>query len=310
MARRNCDYNKVAIVGAGKVGMTAAYALLLDGIANEIVLFGRDASKLTGERLDLEHAMALTYKTKIVATDDYEDLRDTDVVVFSAGAAQLPGESRLDLVGKNVKIMETMLPPIMAVAPRAIVLMVANPVDILTYRAIKMCGVPEGQIFGSGTTLDTARFRFHLSEFLPVNPRSIHTYVLGEHGDSSFPLISSASVGGQSLSSFPGFSKEKAQDAYQKARDAAAEIINSKGATYYGIGAAVTTIVRAILRGAQTVLPVSVLVHDYYGVDDICLSLPAIIDRSGASEVIKPSLDETEQEQLRQSAASLREFLT
>lgn len=307
--RRVQDYNKIAIVGAGKVGMTSAYALLLAGVAHEIVLFGRDATKLEGEKLDLEHAMALTHKTKIVASDNYNDLKDTDIVIFSAGVPQAPGETRLQLAEKNVAILEKMLPPIMAVAPTAIILMVANPVDVMTFRANQIVGVPRGQIFGSGTTLDTARFRFHLSEFLPVNPRSIHTYVLGEHGDSSFPLISSASIGGQRMSDFPGFSKEKAEEAYQKARDAAYAIIESKGSTYYGIGAAVTTIVKAILRNAQTVLPVSMPVDDYYGVSGVSLSLPAIIGRNGVQQVIKPSLDEEEQEKLHLSAKSLKQYL-
>ena len=307
--RRVQDYNKIAIVGAGKVGMTSAYALLLAGVAHEIVLFGRDATKLEGEKLDLEHAMALTHKTKIVASDNYNDLKDTDIVIFSAGVPQAPGETRLQLAEKNVAILEKMLPPIMAVAPTAIILMVANPVDVMTFRANQIVGVPRGQIFGSGTTLDTARFRFHLSEFLPVNPRSIHTYVLGEHGDSSFPLISSASIGGQKMSDFPGFSKEKAEEAYQKARDAAYAIIESKGSTYYGIGAAVTTIVKAILRNAQTVLPVSMPVDDYYGVSGVSLSLPAIIGRNGVQQVIKPSLDEEEQEKLHLSAKSLKQYL-
>ncbi len=310
MPKTRKDYYKVAIVGAGKVGMTSAYALLLSGVAHEIILFGRDVSKLLGEKLDLEHAMALTNKTKITASDDFNDLAESDVVVFSAGAAQEPGETRLQLAEKNLAILEKMLPPIMAAAPQAVVLIVTNPVDILTYRAQEIIGTPVGQIFGSGTTLDTARFRFHLSEFLNVNPRSIHTYVLGEHGDSSFPLISSASIGGQSLSSFPGFSLEKTQTAYQRAREAAYEIINSKGATFYGIGAAVTTIVKAVIRQAQTVLPVSLPVSDYYGVNNVALSLPAIIGRGGVQQVIHPSLDEKEQAQLQQSAASLQSYLT
>lgn len=309
MSRKIQDYNKIAIVGAGKVGMTAAYALLLEGVAHEIVLFGRDASKLIGEKLDLEHAMALTHKTKIVASDDYNDLKETDIIVFSAGVPQMPGETRLQLAAKNVEIMEKMLPPIAEVAPNAIFLIVANPVDVLTYKANQLLGLPKGRIFGSGTTLDTARFRFHLSEVLPVNPRSIHTYVLGEHGESSFPLISSASIGGQNLATFPGFSRELAEEAYQKARDAAANIINSKGATYYGIGEAVTTITRAILRNSQSVLPLSVPVNDYYGVNDVCLSLPVIIGRNGVEQIIKPSLDEKEQQQLKESAASLQTYL-
>ncbi len=306
---RNQDYVKIAIVGAGKVGMTAAYALLLSGLANEIVLFGRDASKLTGEKLDLEHAGALSKECKIVASDQVADLAETDIVIYCAGAAQAPGETRLDLAEKNVGIMEKTLPPIAAVAGEAVFLLVANPVDVLTARAIELLGLPAGRVLGSGTTLDTARFRFHLSENLPVNPRSIHTYVLGEHGESSFPLVSGAMIGGQRLLDFPGISRDLIYEAYGQARDAAAAIIETKGATYYGIGAAVKTIVRAIVRDTRAVLPVSVPVSDYYGVSGVCLSLPAVIGAGGGAQIIWPLLDNDEQAALQGSANNLRQVL-
>jgi L-lactate dehydrogenase len=301
------DYNKVVIVGAGKVGMTAAYALLLAGFCHEIVLFGRDKSKLVGEKLDLEHAMALTHKTTISICDSYDEVKDTDVFVFCAGAPQAPGETRLQLAAKNLAIVEQMVPGLMAASPEAILLMVANPVDLMTFRAQELLGLRPGQIFGSGTLLDTARFRFHLSEFLNVNPRSIHAYVLGEHGDHSFPVISSARIGGTPLTQFPEFSREKADEAYGKARDAAYAIIESKGATYYGIGASITKIVRTILTNGQSVLPLSVPVSDYYGQGAMAISTPCILGRSGVQQVLQPSLDESEQEQLRLGMEALRE---
>ena len=305
------DYFRVTIVGAGKVGMTAAYALLLAGFCQEITLFGRHKEKLVGEKLDLEHAMTLSHKTKITISDDYADLKGTDVFVFCSGAPQEPGESRLELAAKNLSIVDTMVPQLLAAEPKALLLMVANPCDLMTYRACQL--VPQarlGQIFGSGTLLDTARFRFHLSEFMPVNARSIHAYVLGEHGDNSFPVISSATIGGQKMIDFPEFSREKAQEAYVKARDAAYAIIESKGATYYGIGASITKIVKTIWSDWQTILPLSVTIDDYYGQGGINVSVPCILGRSGIQQQIKTELDITEQRQLAAGVTALKQVYT
>jgi L-lactate dehydrogenase len=288
--------------------MAAAYALLLSGICHEIVLFGRDKSKLVGEKLDLEHAMVLSQKTVISISDDYSELAGTDIFVFCAGAPQAPGETRLQLAEKNLAIVEQMVPPLMQAAPEALLLMVANPVDLMTMKAKELTQLPAGQIFGSGTLLDTARFRFHLSEFLPVNPRSIHAYVLGEHGDHSFPVISSANIGGQPLISFPGFSREMAQEAYKKARDAAYAIIESKGATYYGIGASITKICRTILTNGQTVLPLSTVLDDYYGQSGMAVSVPCILGRGGITQVVRTSLDEVERAELASGVEALREI--
>ena len=185
--------------------MTAAYALLLGGGFHEIALYGRDKRKLLGEKLDLEHATALSHKTAISIADDPAELTNTDIFIFCAGAAQAIGETRLQLAAKNLKIVDDLTPKLLNASPEAILLMVTNPVDLLTLRAREINHSREGRIFGSGTLLDTARFRFHLSEFLPVHPRSIHAYVLGEHGDHSFPVISSANIGGQPLTSFREF---------------------------------------------------------------------------------------------------------
>ncbi len=302
------DYFRVTVVGAGKVGATAAYALVLAGFCQEITLFGRHKEKLIGEKLDLEHAMTLSKKTKITISDDYNDLAGTDVFVFCSGAAQEPGESRLQLAAKNLSIVDSMVPQLMAAAPEAILLMVANPCDLMTYRATQVYPAARpGQIFGSGTLLDTARFRFHLSEFLPVNPRSIHAYVLGEHGDHSFPVVSSSSIGGQKLVDFPGFSREKALEAYQKARDAAYAIIDSKGATYYGIGASITKIVRTIWSDARSVLPVSVTIDAHDGQTPMNASLPCVVGRAGVIQQVDIDMDETERGQMTASLAALRE---
>lgn len=301
------DARKVTIVGAGKVGMAAAYALLLNRVCQEIVLFGRDKSKLVGEKLDLEHARSLTGETTINISDDYTDLKDTDLFIFSAGAAQAPGETRLELAAKNLAIVDQMVPKLLQVAPEALLLMVTNPVDLLTFRAQELLKLPAGRVFGSGTLLDTARFRFHLSEFIQVNPRSIHAYVLGEHGDHSFPVISAATVGGIPLIHYPGFSPEFAQQAYQRARDAAYAIIESKGATYYGIGASLTKITRTIFNHGKTVLPLSVPIYNYYDEGNIAMSLPCILGRDGIIQALQPALDEGEQQALHTGAQALRE---
>lgn len=299
---------KISIIGCGHVGATAAYALIMTGVPTDLVLLARDKAKAHGEKLDLEHALPFLPKVDIVATDDYEDIAGSDLVVVTAGAAQAPGETRLDLAKKNIAVMDDIIPKIVKNAPHAVVLIVTNPVDVLTLYAAKLAKLPYGRVFGSGTLLDTARFRFHLSEFLDVNPRSIHTYVLGEHGDSSFPVLHSASIGGQPLITYPGFSEDKAREAYAMTRDAAYQVIAGKGATYYAIGTVITHLAQAIQRDSRSVLPVSVPLEDYYGVSDVALSVPCIVGRRGVEQVLKIELSADEHASLMNSASALREL--
>lgn len=301
--------NKVSIIGCGKVGMSAAYSLLHRGDVSELVLHGRNFDEIIGEELDLEHGMSFLPYAKIKATSDYADIAGSGVVVVTAGAAQKPGETRLDLTNKNILIIQSIIPEIVKHAPEAIILIVSNPVDILTYKAYQMAGLPKGRVFGSGTTLDTARFRFHLSEFLKVNPQSIHTYILGEHGDSSFPALSSANVGGQPLMSMSNFSEEKAWKAYDKAKNAAYKIIESKGATYYAIGTVISHIISKILKDSRSVLPVSIPLHQYYGHSGVALSTPCIIGRNGVEETLEIKLDWEEKRRLEKSVATLKQYL-
>jgi L-lactate dehydrogenase len=301
--------NKVSIIGCGKVGMSAAYSLLHRGDVTELVLLGRSMPDLIGEELDLEHGISFLPFAKIKATTDYKDLENSDIVVITAGAAQKPGETRLDLTAKNVAIIEGIIPQIIKHAPDSIILIVSNPVDILTYKAYQIAGLPKGRIFGSGTTLDTARFRFHLSEFLHINPQSIHAYILGEHGDSSFPAISSASVGGQPLMSMSKFSEERAWKAYEKARSAAYKIIQSKGATYYGIGTVVSHIVSKILHDSHSVLPLSIPLHGYYDFSGVALSVPCIIGRNGVEETLEIKLDWQEKRRFEKSVTTVKQYL-
>lgn len=306
---QSTDTIKVAIIGCGKVGMSAAFAILLEGIANEIVLHGRCKDDIIGEQLDLEHGMAFLHSTKITATESYADLQDADVVIVTAGVGQKPGDTRLDLAAENSSIIENIIPQVVAHAPNAVILMVSNPVDVLTYKAYRLAGLPKGRVFGTGTTLDTARFRFHLAEFLKVNPKSIHAYILGEHGDSSFPVISSAMVGGQPLMSFSNFSHQKAKEAYEQARNAAYKIIESKGATYYGIAVVIAELVKNIVRDTRSIFPVSVPLHNYYGHHGVALSVPSVIGRAGVLDTLEIKMSWDEKQQLEKSVATVKKYL-
>ncbi len=305
----SCSF-KVSIVGLGKVGMSAAYAMMLDGTPTEIVLVSREKEKAMGEKLDLEHALPFLDYVAITATNDYADIAGSHLVVITAGAAQKPGETRLNLCDNNRKILEEILPKIHTAAPDALILIIANPVDVLTYHAHQIIPIAKGRIFGSGTMLDTARFKFHLAEHLHVNPKSVHAYVLGEHGDSSFPVYANATVGGQRLMEFEGMSMEVVQDAYKKAREAAYNIIKAKGATYYAIGVVATKIMEAVFSDAKTVFPLSVPLDAYYGHSDVCLSVPCVLGTNGVERVLHLELSQQEQENLAKSVDVLKQYST
>lgn len=304
----DCTF-KVSVIGAGHVGVTAAYAMLLDGSATDLVLFSRDKKKAEGEALDLEHSRAFLGTTNVIPTDSYEEVSGSQFIVMTAGVAQKSGQSRLELIQENKAIIEKTIPELVKVAPDATILIVSNPVDILTYHAVKLGQRRPGQIFGSGTMLDTARFRFHLSEILGVHPRSIHAYILGEHGDSSFPAVSQATVGGQSILRFPGCTPETIQEAFQKTREAAYKIIEAKGATYYAIGVVIMKIMEAVFQNSRSVLPVSIPLQNYQGISDVALSVPCIVGRQGVSSILDIQLSQQEIQQLQQSAQTIKEFI-
>jgi L-lactate dehydrogenase len=301
---------KVAIVGLGKVGMTTAYAILNTCQVTELLLYSRDLEKAEGEKLDLEHGSPFFHGTEVLATDNFTDFKGVDLTIVTAGCAQKPGETRLDLVRTNSQIIQEIIPQIAQAAPQGLIMLVTNPVDILTHLAQKLANLPEGRVFGSGTLLDTARFRVHLAEYVSVNPTSIHTYILGEHGDTSFPAVSASSIGGLPLSLYPGFSAKIAEEAYQKTKDAAYQIIKAKGATYYGIATAITHIVKTIMRDGKKVIPLSVPLENYYGIGGVSLSVPCIVGRNGIIEKIKIPLNEDEQTKLHNSASTLKSYLT
>jgi L-lactate dehydrogenase len=303
------DNNKIAIVGCGRVGMSTAFALLQKGLPNELLLISRSIEKAEGEKLDLEHGLSFLRHTKIQASSNYEDLKETDIVIFTAGASQFPGETRLDLLEKNKAIIREAIPKIVRNAPNAIIIVVSNPVDILTYEAYKIAGLPKGRIFGSGTTLDTSRFRFHLSEKLKINPNSIHTYILGEHGDSSFPAIDGAIVGGQSLLSIQGITEEIVLNAYKKTKEAAYKIIEAKGATFYAIATAAAALSEAILTNSKKIYPVSIPLHSYQGHSGVSLSVPCVIGRNGVEQTIDIKLSWKEKQLLQKSVDTLKKYL-
>lgn len=302
-----CHQRKLGVVGLGNVGVTAAYAVLLQGLVDELVLVSRDPAKAEAEKLDLEHGLPFLQATTITATNDYALLQGCDVVVVTAGVAQKPGETRLQLIEKNAAIMVELAPKLQQYATDAVIVVVSNPVDILTFQLVKALGFAPGRVFGSGTMLDTARFRFHLAEFLDMHPKSIHAYILGEHGESAFPAVDHASVGGQSLLQFPGYTQEKMLTAFQATRQAAARIIQAKGATYYAIGVVIAELVRVILADEKVVLPVSVPLENYYGQSGVAASVPCVVGRMGVERVLQVELSAQEQQQFAHSCQVLRE---
>jgi L-lactate dehydrogenase len=304
-----CKKTKVSVIGAGRVGITAAFTMYLKNTAQEIMLFGRDKDKLIGEQSDFMDSLSFLGTTHVTVGSEPSELAGSDVIVFTAGAAQEPGETRLDLVRKNTEILENIIPDIVKHAPEAIIMMVTNPVDILTYKTSLLAKLPRGRVFGSGTTLDTARFRFQLSRYLHVNPKSIHGYILGEHGDSSFPTLSTANVGGQLISTMKDFSSEKAHEAYVKTRDAAYKIIAAKGATYYAIGVVINQLVHSILSDAGRVYPLSIPLEGEYGHTGIALSVPCVLGRGGVERVIEISLSDEEKLKMALSVETLKKYL-
>ncbi len=302
--------SRVAVVGLGNVGASFAYALLLSGLAPEIVLIDANKAKAEGEAMDLNHAVPFTRPTRIWA-GDYPDCAGAAVTVITAGANQKPGETRLDLVHKNTAIFESIVPKVVEHNPNGIILVATNPVDILTYVSWKISGLPWQRVIGSGTILDTARFRYLLSEHLKVDARSVHGFIIGEHGDSELPVYSLANVAGMRIPDYCAShdircDQEALDTIFHQTRDAAYDIIKRKGATYYAVAAGLMRIVESILRDQSTVLSVSTLMQGQYGLKDVCLSLPTVLHRDGVERVLTLPLSEDEEFKLRHSASVLK----
>jgi L-lactate dehydrogenase len=301
--------HKVAIVGAGQVGSTFAYALLLNGLVGQIVLIDIDRERVEGEAMDLNHGVPLSNPVRIWA-GDYADCAGADVVVVAAGTAQREGETRLDLVKRNAEIFGQIIPRITEHTQSAVLVIATNPVDVLSRVAQTLSGFPPGQVIGSGTILDTARFRFLLGEHLDIDPRNVHAYIIGEHGDSEVPVWSMADVAGMRLDEFCQrvgceLEDKDRERIFRQTRDAAYEIIQRKGATYYAVAVGLVRIVESILRDQRTVLTVSSLVPGHHGIEDVYLSLPAVIGQHGVEHVLHLPLNDEEKEDLCESAAVL-----
>ena len=304
---------RVAIIGTGHVGSTCAYALLLRGITSEIVLINLNRERAEGEAMDLNHSMLFARPVQVWA-GDFADCEGADIVVLAAGVAQRPGETRLDLLRRNTQVFQQIIPQIVKYAADAILIVVTNPVDALTHVAQRVSGLPSTQVLGSGTILDTARFRYLLSQHFHVEPRSVHAFIIGEHGDSQVPVWSLANIAGIRLVDFVRLNGSTMDDGVKEAishdtRSAAYEIIQRKGATYYAIAAGVVRIIEAIVRNENSVLTVSSLVQGAYHLNDVCISLPSVVNRQGVTRVLELPLVEEERFALDRSAQIIREAI-
>lgn len=311
-AAGNKDHQKVILVGDGAVGSSYAFALVTQNIAQEVGIIDINVPKTEGDALDLSHALAFTSPKKIYAAT-YDDCHDADLVVLTAGAPQKPGETRLDLVHKNLKINKEIVTTIVDSGFNGIFLVAANPVDILTYSTWKFSGFPKERVIGSGTSLDSARFRQAIAELVDVDARNVHAYILGEHGDTEFPVWSHANVAGLQIYEWvknnPDVDEEAMVNLFFNVRDAAYTIIEKKGATFYGIAVALARITKAILNDENSVLPLSVYLEGEYGQNDIYIGAPAIINRQGVKQVIEIPLTDAEQEKMEASASALKEVI-
>jgi L-lactate dehydrogenase len=286
---------KVAIVGAGFVGSSLAYSLMLDGVVSEIAIIDKDKNKAEGHALDLNHGMQFVQSVKIVAGDSFELVKDAKIVVICAGIAQKSGQPRSALLDENVRIFKEVIPQIVKYNKDCILLIVTNPLDVLTYLAYKLSGFPACRVFGTGTVLDTARLRFLLGNYLQISPKDITAYILGEHGDSQFVWWSHANIAGVPIKDFPKCSPAFLNQIYDQVKNAVYEVINRKGATYYSIALVTSKIVRAILLNQARVFTVSTLLSNYHGATDLCLSVPTVVRASGICQKLEVSLSDEEE---------------
>lgn len=309
----NRKVNRVVLIGTGAVGCSYAYSMINQGVVEELVLIDVNEAKAEGEAMDLNHGIPFAPSPMKVWKGSYQDCKTADLVVITAGLAQKPGETRLDLVGKNTKIFKQIVKSIMDSGFDGIFLVATNPVDILTYVTWKESGLPKERVIGSGTVLDSARLRFELSSQLAVDPRNVHAVIIGEHGDTELPVWSHATIGVDHLDAFlankSALNKESLDSIFTNVRDAAYHIIERKGATFYGIGMSLVRITKAILNNENSILPVSSYLDGQYGQKDVYMGVPAVINRDGIREVVEIKLNEQEQEQFNHSAAVLKETM-
>lgn len=305
--------NRVALIGTGFVGSSYAFALLNQGITEELVLIDLNKTKAEGDAMDLNHGLPFAPSRTKIWYGSYEDCGQADLVVITAGANQKPGETRLDLVEKNTRIFKGIVEDIMASGFDGIFLVATNPVDILTYAVWKFSGLPRERVIGSGTILDTARFRFLLGDYFDVDTRNVHAYIIGEHGDTELPVWSHADIAGTSISEWTknkqGFRQEELDQIFLNVRDAAYQIIERKGATFYGIAMGLVRLTKAILQNENSVLTVSAYLDGEYGQNDIYIGVPAVVNRNGIREIVQLELNEDEKQKFTHSVNVLKKTM-
>lgn len=305
--------SKVSIIGSGFVGATTAYTLALSGTVTDIVLIDINKDKAEGDALDISHGVPLISPVEVYA-GDYEDAKGSDIIIITAGAAQKPGETRLDLVKKNTAIFKDMVAKLLKVNDKAIYLIVTNPVDILTYITYRISGLPYGRVLGSGTVLDSSRFRYLLSRHCNIDPRNIHGYIIGEHGDTELAAWSITNIAGTPIDNYCNLcgkacEKDFRDEIFEDVVKAAYKIIDKKGATYYAVALAVRRIVEAIFRNENSILTVSSPLTGQYGVTDVALSLPSIVGQSGVVKVLDLPLSDEEIKAFRNSADTMKRVI-
>jgi L-lactate dehydrogenase len=310
LSEQGVDGPKIVIVGAGFVGTAFAYSLLIRGLASQIAIIDLNKERAEGEVMDLNHGMPFAQPVRIWA-GDYPDCRDADIVVIAVDKGQKIEQSRLDLAQGNYELLKQIVPNITKYNDRCILLVVTNPLDVMTYAVLKLSSFPRNRVVGSGTILDTARLRYLLGERLQVDSRNVHAYIIGEHGDSEVPVWSLANVAGIRLRDYcplcnVPYNPSEFDDLFLKVRNAGYEIIKRKGRTFYAVALGMTKIVESIVRNEHAVVTVSCLLKDYYGVSDICLSVPVVLNRTGIKEVIRLPLDEKEIADFQKSAAIIK----
>ena len=306
--------SKVSIIGAGAVGTSTAYALLIKRIAGEVAIYDTNKAKVEAEVLDLAHGSQFTNPSRVCGGDDIEVVRNSDVIVITAGAKQQPGQTRLDLAATNVKILHDLMPKLVSLAPDAVFLLVTNPCDVLAYAAVQFSGLPANKVFSSGTVLDSSRLRWQLAERAGVSTESVHAMIVGEHGDSEFPLWSEAKIGPIKLSEWKvgnrALHPEELDEIADNVKNAAYKVIEGKGATNYAIGLSAARIVEAVLRDESVILPVSSVLTDYLGISDVALSVPTIVNRQGAFKTLPMEMSASELTKLQASATALKTAIT
>ncbi|CAM3675094.1 L-lactate dehydrogenase [Cytobacillus oceanisediminis] len=305
--------NRVVLIGTGFVGSSYAFALLNQGVTEELVLVDLNKEKSEGDAMDLNHGMPFAPSPTSIWFGDYSDCKDADLVVITAGANQKPGETRLDLVEKNTKIFKSIVGQVMASGFDGIFLVATNPVDILTYAVWKFSGLPKERVIGSGTILDTARFRYLLGEYFKVDTRNVHAYIIGEHGDTELPVWSHADIAGKNIDDWiskeAAYKQEDLDSLFLNVRDAAYQIIERKGATYYGIAMGLVRLTKAILQNENSVLTVSAYLDGQYGHNDVYIGVPAIVNRNGIRDIVELNLSKDEQDKFTQSVKVLKKTM-